>query len=146
MSDFSSSPTTAVDAHQTGVDVDYILSAQAVRERAHEILRLTREGRGEFEVHLDRLDEVADFVLQVIREKYPTLDIPYHSRFNHFHVGGVDRETALNERISQYSEVERARIKIDLVVTSVLLDAGAGNDWKYIENGHVYSRSEGLAV
>lgn len=37
---------------------------------------------------------------------------------------------------------------IDLFVVSVLLDAGAGNEWSYRskESGKVFSRSEGLAV
>lgn len=37
---------------------------------------------------------------------------------------------------------------IDLFLLSVLLDAGAGNEWSYKskESGRVYRRSEGLAV
>jgi hypothetical protein len=38
---------------------------------------------------------------------------------------------------------------IDLFVVSVLLDAGAGDKWKYEEpgsSGQVYTRSEGIAV
>jgi hypothetical protein len=35
---------------------------------------------------------------------------------------------------------------IDLVVVSVLLAAGAGPDWKYVEAGRTFARSEGLAV
>src|SRR5205814_10020343 len=35
---------------------------------------------------------------------------------------------------------------VDLAVTSVLLDAGAGAAWRYREVGGVYARSEGLAV
>lgn len=43
---------------------------------------------------------------------------------------------------------EKARRLVDLTVVSVLLDAGAGNVWKYTEvsSGKVFSRSEGLAV
>jgi hypothetical protein len=37
-------------------------------------------------------------------------------------------------------------VLIDLTVVSVLLDAGAGADWGFVENGVRYSRSEGLAV
>ena len=33
------------------------------------------------------------------------------------------------------SALERARSLTDLVVTSVLLDAGAGPDWRYVEAG-----------
>ena len=39
------------------------------------------------------------------------------------------------------------RASIDLAVTSVLLDAGAGPHWRYTEaNGRAHARSEGLAV
>lgn len=43
---------------------------------------------------------------------------------------------------------EQARKVIDLFVVSVLLDAGAGNSWKYKEfaTGLTFSRSEGLGV
>lgn len=43
---------------------------------------------------------------------------------------------------------EQARRTVDLFVVSVLLDAGAGNSWKYRESitGLTFSRSEGLGV
>ncbi len=43
---------------------------------------------------------------------------------------------------------ERARIGVDLAVTSGLLEAGAGPDWRYCEpaSGATFTRSEGLAV
>lgn len=43
---------------------------------------------------------------------------------------------------------ERARRLVDLFLVSVLLDAGAGTQWRYTsqENGHTFRRSEGLAV
>ena len=43
---------------------------------------------------------------------------------------------------------EQARRLVDLFVVSVLLDAGAGNQWKYKEptTGLTFSRSEGLGV
>ncbi len=141
---------------------DYLLSARAVRESAQRVFDLCKRGEGEFILHLDKLEQVADFVIKVIREKYPDLKIPYHTRFNHFHVGGVDRVAKLDEvskkllasapekyKISaDEMALERARMMIDLAVTSVLLDAGAGNEWKYRDphDGHMYSRSEGLAV
>lgn len=127
--------------------LDYILSAKAVRESAQKILKLCERGEGEFIIHREKLNEVSDFVVSVIKEKYPDLKIPYHSRYNHFSVGGINRLAALKEKIKDEDAIERARILIDLVVTSVLLDAGAGNEWKYLESeNHIYSRSEGLAV
>ena len=43
---------------------------------------------------------------------------------------------------------EICRRLIDLFLVSVLLDAGAGNFWKYTEpeSGQVFTRSEGLGV
>jgi hypothetical protein len=43
---------------------------------------------------------------------------------------------------------ERARTRIDLAITSVLLDAGAGAAWHYVDavTGCTLARSEGLAV
>jgi len=43
---------------------------------------------------------------------------------------------------------EEARRLVDLFVVSVLLDAGAGNAWKYTEeqSGQTFTRSEGLGV
>jgi hypothetical protein len=42
--------------------------------------------------------------------------------------------------------LERARSIIDVIMVSVLLDAGAGDDWKYTEQDLKIGRSEGLAV
>ncbi len=121
----------------------------AVRERAAEIFEAGARGDlSNFSLRLDRLDSVADFVVEVIRSNYPDLSIPYHSRWRHFGAGGVDRAALLDDALSGASAAERARAQIDLVVVSVLLDAGAGDRWQYEEreSGKVYSRSEGLAV
>ncbi|MGZ5280265.1 MAG: DUF1688 family protein, partial [Pseudobdellovibrionaceae bacterium] len=91
-----------------------------------------------------------EYVLTVIRENYPDLKIPFHSRNNHLNAGGVNRLGALAKKLSKDGArvQDIARAKIDLIVVSVLLDAGAGDSWKYIEpgSGKMYSRSEGLAV
>jgi hypothetical protein len=44
--------------------------------------------------------------------------------------------------------LELTRQLVDLFFVSVLLDAGAGDSWKYTEPGtnEVYTRSEGIAV
>ena len=46
------------------------------------------------------------------------------------------------------SKAEVARRQIDLAVISVLLDAGAGPDWSFVDakSGITFSRSEGLAI
>jgi len=94
-----------------------------------------------------RLAVVAAYVADVTRECYPALNIPGHSRWGHFSAGGVDRWNALVGRMHD-EPVERARIAADLATVSVLLDAGAGERWRYREcaSGLSFARSEGLAV
>lgn len=127
--------------------MDYLLTPKAVRETTKKIFdQAARENKTHFKIHMDKLESCADFVMDVIKENYPKLDIPFHSRWGHFKIGGIDREGKLDAVISSESQVEIARKKLDLVICSVLLDAGAGKDWSYTEDGKKYSRSEGLAV
>ncbi|WP_421698493.1 URC4/urg3 family protein [Ancylobacter sp.] len=124
-------------------------SPAAVRARSHQVLDHVREGRSpHFTVDLAALDAVADYVAEVTRQDYPSLDIPYHSRWRHFDAGGVARWEALAPRLEGADAAERARTMIDLAVVSVLLDAGAGDAWRYHEQetGLSIGRSEGLAV
>ncbi|MET0405343.1 MAG: URC4/urg3 family protein [Cystobacter sp.] len=128
--------------------ISYLLSPLAIRERCRALLELGLAGRlMHFRVDMARLPAVADYVLEVTREAYPSLDIPVHSRWGHFDVGGVARNAELDARLSSLPPAERARAKLDLVVISVLLDAGSGPAWRYTEpGGGTYARSEGLAV
>lgn len=121
----------------------------AVRERATEIFQAgERDELRHFSLHLDRLDRAADYVVDDIRRNYPDLCIPCHSRWRHFGAGGIDRAALLDAALGTASSAERARARIDLAVTSVLLDAGAGSRWRFREpdTGVWCSRSEGLAV
>jgi len=128
-------------------DAGYLRTPVAIRERCNAVLALGLEDRLEhFAVDLDALDRVADLVVEVTREAYPDLRVPIHGRFRHFEVGGIDRIAQLKERLAERSPNERARALIDLVVPSVLLDAGAGAAWKYQDEEQTYVRSEGLAV
>ena len=81
-------------------------------------------------------------------EKFDT--IPPHGRWQHFETGDVPRlAKVLDQWQSQgVDATEQCRKLVDLFLVSVLLDAGAGNDWKYTESstGMAVERSEGLAV
>jgi hypothetical protein len=101
-----------------------------------------------FRCHLDKLDDVAAYVIDVMQEAYPDWEIPFHSRWRHFEVGSLSRMERFRQAIQSYDPHEQARIHIDLAVVSVLLDAGAGKDWSYEEPGtdQTFSRSEGLAI
>ena len=126
--------------------IDYLLSPEAIRERTFKVYELAKSGKTNFQVNDDKLQEVSNFVLTVIKENYPDLNIPFHSRWGHFKVGGINRVDTLDEIIKPLDNLERARIKLDLVITSVLLDAGAGPKWQFNEDGKDYNRSEGLGV
>jgi hypothetical protein len=129
--------------------VAWLRTPQAVRLRCNAVLAAAeRDALEHFALDLERLDAAAAYVVETIRQAYPTLDIPYHSRWRHFAAGGRDRWAELAGRLAGLPQDEIARIRIDLAVTSVLLDAGAGALWRYREpvTGEVYGRSEGLAV
>jgi len=129
--------------------IAYLRSPAAIRERCGRLFALACADRLRyFGCDLSRLGEVADYVIQVIRDQYPDLEIPFHSRWRHFEVGGVSRITQLDRLLAGLKPVEKAQAKFDLAIISVLLDAGAGERWQYSEpeTGLVFCRSEGLAV
>ncbi|KRR25807.1 uracil phosphoribosyltransferase [Bradyrhizobium lablabi] len=133
----------------TSADAFSLLSAQAVRARAHRMLEIgLNDQLRHFRVDLGRLDAAVDLVLATTRKAYPTFDVPFHSRWRHFVVGGVDRWAALADARDWRDGKERARSEFDLAIVSVLLDAGAGPSWRYRDplTGASIGRSEGLAL
>ena len=124
-------------------------TTNAIRTRAQALLAQARAGGSRhFRVFDPALHEAALLVAEVTRTRYPDYAIPFHSRWRHFEAGGVDRRALLDERLGDVSPAVRARAQIDLALVSVLLDAGAGPDWKYVEpaSGQTFTRSEGLGV
>ncbi len=132
---------------EVGPDVRLLRDPATIRSRCHNILEAgLRDELEHFSVDLDALEDVADRVVEVTQSTYPQLDIPYHSRWNHFRAGGVDRVLDFDRLIRPLPKDEQGRARFDLIVTSVLLDAGAGPRWGFEEDGTRYTRSEGLAV
>ena len=126
-----------------------LMSATAVRDRANQVFQVAkRDGLSHFSLDLDRLDSATKYVASVVRENYPTLDVPFHSRWRHFAAGGHDRWGRIRRRLGNPSRAEIGRVQFDFVIVSVLLDAGAGDAWRYVESetGETFTRSEGLAV
>jgi len=126
-----------------------LLSASAVRERANRLLDLGIAGElDHFAVDLDRLPAVADYVIETMRENYGDRDIPFHARWRHFEAGQIDRFGGLVDAAGITDPFAFGRAAYDLAIVSVLLDAGAGPDWRYHEamTGETFSRSEGLGV
>jgi hypothetical protein len=126
-----------------------LLTAAAVRERARLILDASLADRLEyFRVDLHRLEQAADLTVAITREAYPSLGIPFHSRWRHFVIDGEDRWMPIAAVERWPSRMARARAEFDLAVVSVLLDAGAGATWRYRDSvtGRTIARSEGLAL
>ncbi|MBS0538462.1 MAG: URC4/urg3 family protein [Proteobacteria bacterium] len=128
----------------------WLRAPAAIRVRAEEMLKYAEDGRSQwFAVDPNGLERAVQATLDVTRKRFASpADIPFHSRWRHFEAGGRDRWAALAPRLSGLPKDEVARRRIDLAVVSVLLDAGAGPDWRYREpgTGEVYARSEGLGV
>ena len=125
----------------------WIQTAAAVRSRCTQMLELARQDKlKHFKLNEDRLEFVADQVAELTKTQYPTLQIPFHSRWRHLSAGGVDRSQELSQEMAGFSSEEKLRVSFDLMFISVLLDAGSGPHWSFRDSGRVYRRSEGLAV
>ncbi|MEM7196361.1 MAG: DUF1688 family protein [Pseudomonadota bacterium] len=130
--------------------VEKWLDTRAVRSQCRTIGRWAEldETRW-FQYHSNRLPACIEFVADECKRNYPDLNIPYHSRWRHFDIGGVDLWHYYRDRhLSGAEPAAVTRCAIDLVFVSVLLDAGAGSEWRFIDpvTGESLIRSEGLAA
>ncbi|MGE0239288.1 MAG: DUF1688 family protein [Parvibaculaceae bacterium] len=131
------------------IDASLLLSSAAVRSAAE---RMLADGLAQrldhWSVNLDRLPEVARFVARVTRAAYPTLAVPFHSRWRHFEAGGIARWQEAAARRPWADKAQKARAAFDLAIVSVLLDAGSGGRWRFTERetGQSFASSEGLGV
>ncbi len=126
-----------------------LLTPAAVRARTRQLHEAGVEGRLEhFAVDTGKLPALADFVIDTIRQNYPTLTIPFHARWRHFMLAERNLWAEIDTARRWTNQGERGRAAFDLAITSVLLDAGAGPDWRYTDaqTGRVVTRSEGLGI
>jgi Protein of unknown function (DUF1688) len=126
-----------------------LLNAAAVRSRAHRMLALALDDKlPNFRIHPDKMDSVVDLVLQTTRDAYPTLDVPFHSRWRHFVQNGDNRWSTVANQTRWPDPAARARAEFDLAMVSVFLDAGAGPTWRYRDpkSSLAIGRSEGLGL
>lgn len=114
--------------------VRYLRNLKTVRAHSAKIFDYISEGKSSnFAVDFSKFDEVVDYVEKVAHANFKsTADIPFHSRWRHFEVGGIDRISTLLPAWGNLDKVEICRRKIDLAIVSVLLDAGAGPQWKFL--------------
>ena len=125
-----------------------LLSSSEVRARCHQIGEMAVNGNANwFVVNEPRFKRCVDLVKDSCLKNYPDLKIPLHSRWRHFVVDGKDLWKHYTAGFTG-DAVDLARSAVDLSFVSVLLDAGAGSRWHYIDpvTGTQLYRSEGLAA
>ncbi|GAA5854709.1 hypothetical protein JCM8547_004948 [Rhodosporidiobolus lusitaniae] len=130
--------------------IAYLRSLPSIRAQCAKVFALAQQDKLDYwTLDLTQESKIVDFVCELIARDYGTDydSIPPHGRWRHF-VG--DRVDPLLEQWEKdnVDPLEKARRLVDLMVVSVLMDAGAGNEWKFNpkEGGAPIARSEGLAV
>ncbi|CAK0819766.1 unnamed protein product, partial [Prorocentrum cordatum] len=115
-----------------------------VRRQCVKLYELGKRGSlNFFTVDESKLPVAVAATEEVIRRRYPTLQVPPHSRLRHFPDGRLQGLLAS----WKCDRVEKARRLVDLITVSALTDAGAGASWQYLAaGGEVYKASEGLAM
>ncbi|GAA5883826.1 hypothetical protein JCM16303_007399 [Sporobolomyces ruberrimus] len=131
--------------------INHLRSLPSIRERCQRVFSLAEESKLDYwTLDLSQEPKIVDFVCELIARDYGTdyASIPPHGRWRHFVGNRVDPLLAAWNQDSSVDDLEKARRLVDLMVVSVLMDAGAGNEWKYSpkEGGEKIARSEGLAV
>ncbi|KAI0299350.1 DUF1688-domain-containing protein [Multifurca ochricompacta] len=134
--------------------IEYLRTLPSIRERCGRVHDLAKQGKLKyFGYHPDREEQVADYCIRIIKRDFGDdfSIIPPHGRWRHLDAG-VSRIAPLVARWDTLEpppdRKEKTKRLIDLFLVSVLLDAGAGNDWIYRDeaSGKSFSRSEGLGV
>lgn len=132
---------------ELNTELESLFSPQTIRSQSQRVFDLCEKGKTNFSFHPENWERVIDKVEETINKNYPDFNIPEHGRAVHLNAGGIDRINSFFQGLGPENDQERAMALFDLVLTSVLLDAGAGKDWTYKEEGgKTYSRSEGLGV
>jgi len=127
--------------------IEEMRDLRTIRKQCYRIYDLAKEDKlNYFSVRFDKIEECSKEVVSCIKKHYPDLKVPMHSRFRHMDAKVIEglraKWTSSGVRLE-----EQTRRLIDLTFVSVLLDAGAGEDWKYVDRyGHTLTRSEGLGA
>jgi hypothetical protein len=123
----------------------FLKSLASVRERANKLYYSYLDGKSitSFKYNPEKIKDVTKLIVSLIERDYDNnpLAIPGHSRWRHFEKNSI--ENLLENDWKGVDDIEKVKRLLDLFMVSVLLDAGAGDHWKYKGK---YGRSEGLAI
>ena len=100
----------------------------AIRTESEKLFDFVSNGHSDyFQIDQSKLFHTASFVAEVIKENYPDLNIPLHSRIRHFSLSNTDLYEAYFDDGTK-GNIEQLREQVELIITSVFLDGGAGSD------------------
>ncbi|KAI0046326.1 DUF1688-domain-containing protein [Auriscalpium vulgare] len=142
---------TPLDASQ---EVLYLRTLPAIRQRCTLVHQLAQRGALQyFDYHPDKENDAADFCVAIIQRDFGSdyHTIPPHGRWRHLDAGIPRVQPLMDKWAASESPPdvkEQAKRLIDLFLVSVLLDAGAGDQWSFHEpeTDLSFTRSEGLGV
>ena len=134
------------DAAKRG-QFNILLKPETIRNRCMSLLNTGRKNSLlYFKIDDKKITTCIDVISEETKKNYPNLKIPYHSRWRNLEQFSSEFLKFITK--GKTSNVFNCRAALDFVFVSVLIDSGAGNNWKYADSvsGQVYSRSEGLAL
>src|SRR3990167_2164284 len=73
--------------------LNFLRAPESIRSSCNNLLPYAQRNKlKHFKCNFDNLPLAADYVTKIILRLYPTLNIPYHSRWRHFEAGGRSEE------------------------------------------------------
>lgn len=93
--------------------IAYLRSTQAIRDRCGFLFDLACQDQLQsFRCDLTQLDRAADYVLEVMQQRYPDWQIPFHSRWRHFEAGNIDRTAYLHAALAGLTPSNRLALNL----------------------------------
>src|SRR5262245_60091938 len=96
----SPAPRAAAWMTDASAAVALLRRPATIRERCGMVFEAGRGGTlPHFALDLEQLPRAVDYVRDMTLAAYPTLAIPFHSRWRHFAAGGIDRWEQLDRAL-----------------------------------------------
>ncbi|WP_417671043.1 DUF1688 family protein [Roseibium sp.] len=126
-----------------------LLNGDAVMRSAERFLSLACDGRLQsLTVNLDRLEDVLEVITREISIAYPDNQIPPHSCWRAFEIGGIDRWGMLAGARGFASAEEMLLAAADLAGLCALANVRLKPEWRFVETmtGEVFEGATGRAL
>ncbi|KAI8647567.1 hypothetical protein BD408DRAFT_408152 [Parasitella parasitica] len=134
------------------IDIDYLLSLRAVRERCFKVQEAAVKNKLQhFDIDTSKLQDMVQFVVSLIKRDFDDPSkIPVHGRWRHFDVGDNPRiQTLINSWASLgIDRTEQTRRVLDLFVVAVLLDIDSSQGYSFRETStnKLFKKRQRMAV